>query len=341
MSGTKTIRSLYDKSIEYLKEISAFLFNLPKWIRLKIEEIKSHLALIRIKIKNFYATNLELGLYHLRLGNINDAIMRFMIIDRFIKPTDSAANYSLGWCYFFKNNYTKALKHLNLSREKNAKQFVDFINNCNSAQEVPEEIWQIRKDLTTRKELQKAGNYVANLPQDFIHELFNAMEELPKECAMLDLGCSGGFIGDAIDKKLQKNYHLTGVEDKEELLNNAKHLREDKRQVYDDLRQESINDFLSKNKIKYDVVTSFNSLIFAKNLESYFKQINKALKIKGYFALLLPACNEGGWNPLRSEFIYEEKEVIKQLKLAEFDIVSIKEWKLNRINHYIAYICKK
>lgn len=341
MLGTKTIGVAYDKTKGFLQEGFVFALNLPQWIRQKIQEAKDHLVLMKSKMKNFYKTNLDLGLYHLHRGNLNDAIMRFKIVDRFISHKDSEANYWLGWCYFLKNNYPQALKHLENSREQDTAQFVSFIKNYDSASEIPPKIWQKHKDLTTYSELQKAGNYVINLPRDFVRELFDAMEELPKECSMLDLGCSGGFVGSAIDDKLQKNYHLTGIEEGEELLKNARYLREDKRKVYDDLRHESIEEFLGSNKTKYDVVTSFNSLTFTKGLESYFKQIYKAIKVGGYFALLLPARQTAGWNPLKSEFIYTEEEIARQLKLAEFDIVSIKEWKLNRMINYITFICKK
>lgn len=341
MLGSKTIGVAYGKAKGGIMTSFEFILNLPQWTCAKIKEAKDCFALIRSKMKNFYKTNLELGLYHLRLGNLNDAIMRLKIVDKFITPQDSVANYWLGWAYFLKNNYSKALQHLEVSREKDAAGLTSFIKNHDSAAEVPKKIWKDYKLLTEHAEIQKTGEYVANLPQDFVQELFDAMQELPKECSMLDLGCSSGFVGGMMDRRLQKNYHLTGVDDREKMLESARCLSEDKRRVYDDLQHASIDEFLRANKAKYHVITSFNSLTFAKDLESYFRQIYKIIKPKGYFALLLPTGDKTGWHPSKSEFIYSETDVSKQLKLAEFDLIGIKEWKLNIAMSYIVFICKK
>lgn len=341
MLGSKTMGAAYSKTKSSVRAFAAFIINLPRWTCTKIQEAGDYLALVKSKMKNFYKTNLDLGLYHLRLGNLNDAIMRLKIVDKFIAPHDSEANYWLGWAYFLKNNHSKALYHLQISHEKDADILKNFIKNYNSAIEIPRKIWKDYKDLTTHIEMQKAGEYVANLPQEFVQNLFETMQELPKECSMLDLGCSSGFIGAIIDRKLQKNYHLTGVDDREEMLENARRLREDKRCVYDELKCSSIEEFLQANGIKFDIVISFNTLNFSRNLEHYFKQIYGAIKAKGYFALMLLAGDETGWHPLKSEFIYSETDIAKQLKLAEFDLIGIKEWKLKGITRYITFICKK
>ena len=341
MFVTQTIKSICIRTADLSRSAWAFIINLPGWLRIQKQEMKNNFLLIRKKMKNLYKTNLDLGLYHLRSGNINDAIMRLKIVDKFIAPNDSLTNYWLGWAYFLKGNYNKAEIHLLASKEREAKSLSNFITKYDSAKEVPVEVWTQYKKLISFAEIKNRGCYVANLPRDFVATLLDAMEELPKECSILDLGCSGGFIGAEVDNKLQKNYHLVGVDNNEELLKNAKHLKEDKRQIYDDLIDSSIEEFLRESKKKYDVVTSFNSLIFKRDLADYFKAISKILKASGHFALLLPISDETHWDPSGVQFIYSKEDVEKQLNLADFALIDIKEYSLNKYLSYLIFISKK
>jgi tetratricopeptide (TPR) repeat protein len=142
MLGSRMIYNFYNLSKTTICSSYRFIKNLPNLYRTKSSEFKNYLADFRHKLSNLSDTNYDLGLYHLHRQNLNDAIIRFKLIDKFLRPDDPKANYLLGWCYFFKNKAEKAIHHLNKAKAKleDKVKLGVFLENYNKCADIPDEI---------------------------------------------------------------------------------------------------------------------------------------------------------------------------------------------------------
>jgi tetratricopeptide (TPR) repeat protein len=341
MLGSKTISAGYNKLTNWVSKILALPKLLSELYRKIIADGKKHMDLMLINLKDLRTSNLRLGIIHLKLGNINDAIMRLKMVTKFFGPKDATAHYYLGWAYFIKDNYTKAQENLKLGQKEDKENLASFIQNIDSVKEVPSEIWLKYRELTAKRECDKWQVCNNQMPKEFIAKLFDELGELPKDCQILDLGAGDGAIGRVIDNKLHKNYRLTGTQDLEDLQIKIRHLEEDGKQIYDDLISDSVAVFLKNNKASYHIIISFDSLGFTSNLQPYFNQIHKLTKQDGFLALLLRSSDKTTWDQKIGAFIYSSQDVVDQLKLADFNIVNISEWTVSRSNDYKMFICRK
>jgi len=338
MFGVETISSALKSATH---RVCQSALRLPEFLRDKILEAKEYFRLIQKNLRDLYNTNTNLGLYHLQKGNLNDAIFRFWLVEKFVAPKDAKLHYWLGWCYFLKKNYDKASEHLRLSGAADEVGLKNFIDNYKDATEVPEKIWALYKDLTVGdqgSELLKCNSKIAD---EFIKSLLSTIQELPPQCSFLDLGSYGGIIGTQLDYHVSRHHDITGIEDDELLRLRMQELQGDKGQIYDTIKDQPLRQFLDQNKKQYHIIMGLNALGFTSKLGLPFKQIWQMTKDDGYFAILLKKGAKTAWNNKANEFIYLPQDVEEQLKLARFDILDIKECKVDKSDEYIMFICKK
>ncbi len=313
-----------------------FVCNFPEFYKQKLVDGKKLLAAMRFNMKNFHKTNMDLGLYHLNHGNLFDAIMRFKVVEKFIDPEDPALHHWLGWCYFLKKNYIKSASHLKMAGKEDIFELGKFVTNADSIQEMPQKMRTKYRELSLHLTNKDLPEYSAMLTANFVNKLLNEVEELPKNCHILELGCKSGAIGATINYKVEGKYHITGVEELEILESKAKVLS-----VYDSLKIQDFNSFLSSNKVEHNIVIAFNSLNFETDLVCIFKQVNEAMKTHGYFAILLKNGKKTIWDKTLNEFVYSPEDVKKQLKLAKFKLVGTSEFMVNKKIPYTMFICNK
>lgn len=304
------------------------------------KDIINSLNDLRGALKDLKGTNLKLAHYHMQKGNIKDAIIRYKLLDMFISPNDPEIHYNMAICYFLNNNYSKAEFYLSKTNTAEGLELKNFLKQS-EVKEIPQNLLTQYRHAKSEELVHRWSSYQTYLPKAFINAFFSKIEELPKECNILDLGCASGLIGYEIDYKLEKNYKLTGVDNIKELTDYTKHLREDKRKVYDEIIELSVKDFLEKNKNIYNIIISFQSLDFNKDLQPYFLMINKILSKKGFFVLLLQTSKETNFDKAKTMFVYSDKDIENKLKLAEFNILDIKEWNFNKYSNYTMFIVTK
>ena len=104
--------SIFSKLVDYVKWLFAFFLNIPTMLKNQFFATRKNLHALQYNLKNFAEANINLGIYHLNNQNYNDAIFRFMLVDKFMRPNDPFVNYWMGWTYFLKNNHKKAIIHL-------------------------------------------------------------------------------------------------------------------------------------------------------------------------------------------------------------------------------------
>lgn len=85
--------------------------DLLKFLSTKTENSLEEFGVISEKLKNLEATNFNLGRYHIKKGNINEAIFRFRLI-KLVYPNNLDAYYELAYCLTLKEKYSNAQKIL-------------------------------------------------------------------------------------------------------------------------------------------------------------------------------------------------------------------------------------
>jgi len=79
-----------------------------KWMESFLEECSKAQG----KLKNLPETNYRLGLYHMKQGNLSDAIMRFKMVTSLLAPNRADAYYNLGRCLALKGEKGAAIEAL-------------------------------------------------------------------------------------------------------------------------------------------------------------------------------------------------------------------------------------
>lgn len=335
-----SIQSICSRVVEQIHKIVSKVRNIPLSYNNQKIFFTKQIDILRYKLRNLRQVNIDLGMYHMKMGNFNDAILRFKLIDKFLSPSDPTVLYLLGWCYFYKKNYVQSLSNLLLAKEMDTIGFASFLQSYASVDTIPSGVWQKYRELNVQAENKKWESKNLNIPRLFVKELCNSVEQLPERCQILDLGTSIGFVGSEMNQILSQNYYLTGVEDVEWMTNSDAFLKHDK-SIYNLMHKQTIQEFLNTDTQQYDIITSLCSFGFSKNLHQYFVQIHRLLKLSGYLAVLLPTAHATKLNIDICSFEYNRSDVEEQLKLAGFEIVSINEWTLNKLSTYTMFIARK
>jgi len=327
--------------IDLLNNIKNFILNLIRLIISGAKElIKSIFSLIdevknlKHKLKNLKNMNFELVDFHIKNGNINDAILRLKIIDRFISPNNAETNYKLAWCYFIKSDFEKSLLYIDKSKELDTIGLQNYLM-ADEPQQIPENILTEYKNLTAKSYYTQFVSKEVDIHKEIAISAAKALKVMPDGCQILDLGAGVGLNARALDKKLYKKYQLTGVEDSEQML---EILRNDC--LYDKLEDISVRNFLEHNSSKYNVVISLCSLSFTKEQDGNFKFLSEALKPDGILILVFETDKIKKINSKRTEFLYNSDDLEKNLQSCCFEIIESKALSLGKIRTYQLLVCK-
>ena len=342
---------MISKAIQYTKTLILdfldYFTSIPSYIRGMVRSMTVFMHDQRIKFQDILETNIELGKHHLFRGKISDALLRFRVAHFLFDPQNKEINYWLGWCYFFKSRYDVAIPYLDDAKEEDKYNLRDFVKNYNTVTEVPEKLWNIIQSISIAeyddryyiKDLY--GNYT-DLPLEFIQFCTENIKEIPDGTDIMDYGCGTGLAASMLDQVVSSEYKISAVENVEMFVDYVGKIMGDRGAIYDHVFSSPLHNvkdmFTSK---KHDIIMSFNSMCFAKELDNYFKAFHRGLNKKGYFAILLPLASKTDWSKAHKSFVYAESDIVSQLKLAEFEILDIKKWKLGGNKSFIGLLCAK
>lgn len=105
--------------------------------------------------------------------------------------------------------------------------------------------------------------------------------------SVLDLGCGTGLLGHAMQDKIAiKN--LIGVDLAANMLDKSR-----ERNIYNELHQSDIIEYLQQNTSKHDLITSTDVLVYIGDLEQIIAYGHKSLKPGGYFGFTVEVLNKG------------------------------------------------
>ncbi|WP_342270800.1 palindromic element RPE1 domain-containing protein [Rickettsia endosymbiont of Orchestes rusci] len=247
MFGSKITSTIKDKIKLYYYKIT----NIPNWCKNKILDSTNYYNDCKHKLSHLKETNFELGIDHLYKGNLNDAILRFKLVDKFFARADPKIYYWLALAYFLKNNYSTALDYTQKSSTEDKTQLGTFLQNYKNAKEIPGAIWQQYRDLTARYYTNSFRNENnIHLPYSFIHETINQITDLPDNYNILELGSNVGLIGYEIQKRFPESFSLTGVESST-VMNNLLSVYYPNTEIYDQVFDVSIPDFIKQTSDKF------------------------------------------------------------------------------------------
>jgi predicted TPR repeat methyltransferase len=265
------------------KQISVFFKEQLKDV---IEKYKTS----SVKLQDIPGTNYNLGLYHMKQGNLGDAIMRFKMVN-YLKPENIDSFYNLGRCLILNGENKKAKEALQKVLEKNqehveAKYLINKIDSPDKIESIPtsliKEVVELRAEYY-REDYRDAGYVGANL---LVAEVLRNIEDKNPNLTVLDLGCGTGECGKIL-KQRGVAKQVTGVDLSRSMMKYSSSRKVDGERAYDILHQAEISEYLKSETNKYDVVVADLSFDLLGRLEPVAKYIHSALNNGGYLAIIM------------------------------------------------------
>lgn len=267
--------------------------NIGRAIKVYIKKFKHKTTRIvddaKIKVKDIPKTNFSLGKYHMVNGNIKDAIFRFKLVSM-LRPDDMEAFYYLGRSHILAGNEKKAQKAFDKLTERGilkeeVQYFLDRFGK-------PEEIRQIPKSMV--KEI--CNVYFAYYRNDYLNkgylghkimvsDLFNQIDMANNRLNILDLGCGYGQCG-LLLKQNNLNNKITGIDLSTFAIKQSSQMKLENSEVYANVHNVEITDFLSNNDEKFDIILADRSINLTGDLDHFAKLVKNNLNESGKFAVI-------------------------------------------------------
>jgi len=298
------------------------------------------------KVINLEKTNFDLGLYHLRKRNINDAILRFYITSLF-NNKNANAYYYLAKCYYLKKNLLKAKKNIalciNINNQHTECKFLQkIITQEGVIDEVPESIIEeFYQKYASKYDMEYNVNEGYFTPYDLMEA---ASKYVKKAKEILDLGCGTGVCGKKF-KSLFPEADITGIDIAHNMLARAQHKYFRNHPIYSKLIHNSVSTFITKSSKKFDVVISCLSSHYKRHLHSDLLEINKLLNAEGYACLAFEKNVSNNNDQTLSygyeNFCYNENYVESELKKSKFKILFSGSSPIKNDRIALIYVCQK
>ncbi len=327
--------------INSIKTFFGNISKLPTMIKNQIIETVGNFRNLRYRLNNLGESNMELGIFHLRNRNWNDATFRFKLVIRFLDPGNKLAHYWLGWVYLLKQDHKKAIIHFEQAEGEDKIGMLSFVKSIDSVQKVPNDIYALNRDIMTDVFMDKFASETENIPQDLVQELNEAItDSLPEEYSILELGSNIGLLGREVNKRMQESYQLIGVEPSAEMIK-AQDIYFSEEAIYDRTVQAPIDEFLAKSDEQYNIVLSLDGFTFASDLENIFQTVFSKLTPNGYFAFAVHSAKHNGFSNKALEFHYNNQQIREQLIENGFTLLVAKDFTIEIKNNYSIFVCKK
>ncbi|MCF8462558.1 MAG: class I SAM-dependent methyltransferase [Rickettsiaceae bacterium] len=316
---SRFINDIYSK-------IKSFLINFPSFCQEQYNKLIINTKDMVVKFNNLRNTNLDLAKYHLLEGRIFDAKLRLGILNRFITKNDKEVINLLGWTYYIDGDIDKAFKYFTLANEV---KMVNFLSNTDACEQIPLEIYRSRKSWQANyydSLFLEGRNY---LPHK-VYELLVEFMPVRQSRKILDLGAATGIMASEFLNN-KTGDELFAVENSEAMIN---HINKFYKNLYEKIYYEDTIDFLLHNQEKFDIILSFCSLDFVKDLSLPLKNIYECLNEGGVFCLTLSTNLEKTKLSLNlANFVYHLNDVIKILEKIGYFILTQNTSKIRNIEY--------
>lgn len=324
-----------------------FIYTFSKIIKEFKNKLINFIHINQNKIINLEKTNFNLGLYHFRTHNLNDAILRFKIV-LLLNKNNSDAYYHLARCQFLKDQKEKAHEFLNKCLKispahKEAKFFLKFLDKNSIIDEIPISIIKEYFDKYATEhgeELDIKQGYF--LPTDLAETTYKHKKNASY---ILDLGCGMGITGFEFKKKYP-DAELIGVDISQQMLKQLqlKQQNQDSK-YYKSLINTEIEQYLLKTKKKFDIVIGCLSLHYNSSIFKNLTQIKSILAAEGVISLAVEknsiSKEEVALNYEHENFFYSKIYLEKEIKKSGLIILDIIETSIRNDKTALICVCKK
>jgi predicted TPR repeat methyltransferase len=300
------------------------------------------------KFRDITRNNYNLGRQHMKLGNIQDAILRFKFVV-WIDPRHADAWYSLGSSYLMQGQlrqarvaFRKALK-LKPANEEFAYMMALANGASTPVAELPK---RIPLQLVEQHFEQLAPDYTEEQLQTYHYaghtELCTTIRAhlTPGRIdhVILELGVGTGLCGPLMRDIAA---HITGVDISAAMLAEAMKVQDAHgKKIYDALIKREIQGFLADAPAEgYDIVMAANVFSYIGDLHEIFQQVSRVLKRGGIFAFTVDKFDghEFRFDPQDARFKFSA-EYIRMLG-GTHDLKSVKQDEVAIYPGYKALLC--
>lgn len=295
-----------------LKKTSKPKLNIGRFICVSCKKVKHKINRVlndaKVKLQDIPQANFDLGKYHMVNGNIKDAIFRFKLVSM-LRPDNMKAFYYLGRSHILDGNNKKAQKAFDKLAEQGvlAQEVEYFLNRF----ERPDDIKAIPESMIDeicnvyfgyyRKDYLNNG-YVGH--QILVNELFNYLDMQNNRLNILDLGCGYGQCG-LLFKESSLNNKITGIDLSKFAIKKTSAVTFQNSNVYADVQNIEITQFLSNNTEKFDVIIADRSVNLIGDLENFANLVKRNLNENGKFAVVF---DEMELNDFGEDLNYESND---------------------------------
>jgi predicted TPR repeat methyltransferase len=298
-------------------------------LKKKIQDGKHGVLTSKEKLKDVPGTNYKLGLYHMQQGNLLDAIFRFNIVCRF-NPANVDAHYQQGRCYYLRGDNKDAKQKFNDVLKRDAKHdgaqyFIQKIETPEKIESMPP---SLIKELVNLRDEFYEEDYLDNGymgAKHLVNETFKKVDDKNPNFEVLDLGCGTGLCG-VILKERALAKKLIGVDLSSLMVKRSKGLEIDNVNVYDEVHEVEISEYLTKESSKYDLVIADLAFDFIGKLDSFAELIKSVIKKGGLFGAVVRIDEEleKGYklDVNYEDFSHSEKYFTDTFVKAGFEIIS-------------------
>ncbi len=297
----------------------------------------NELKIAKSKLENLTKTNLDLGLYHLNMGNLNDAAFRFKFVILMDKK-HGLAYYYLGVTQLYQGNKKDALNNFKMAEKLKAKtpdlQFMmSKVDSKIVADHIP--AYYVAESFNRK---------AANFNDQMLAKRYESYKLMVEKAALefttrktpidvLELGCGTGLAGSYLKAQFEITInHLAALDISHEMIFEAKQLIDiNENPIYNEIFEVKIEDFVNDREFnqgrKFDLIISSLSLSYITELEQVLKDCHNLLKPHGTMAITLSKSNDKDidMNIDREYYAYSEKYIDKIAKNAKFKKIEIQE----------------
>lgn len=313
-------------------QLREYVSNFRKFCDKKIRSMLEESFIMREKLKDLTKTNYELGLLHMRRGNLYDAALRFRIT-LWITPDFALAHYNIGRVFLMQGKIAKAVDAFMAARRfqphfPEVDYMLAFVKHNKAAiTMIPRSIIEdYFDDLAPRYN----EEYIQHLHYVGHHALVDAICDTVENKALaldiLDLGCGTGLCGSVIKERIAIN-SLTGVDVSEKMLREARKITHNGKPAYEYLKHQDMLIFLQKNDRKYDLIMGALSFSYVGQLDALLLACKNALRPGGILAFSTEESpsHDIMVNETMQNFCHSLDYISEQAHLIGFKEISLKK----------------
>jgi predicted TPR repeat methyltransferase len=323
--------------------LNKWLARFSQWLLKPFTSIKEMIA----KSKDLAQTNYELGLNHMRGGNIYDAKLRFKLVI-FFRPKHIYAHYRLGHCLLLQGDTTGAEKEF-LECLKLDKSFLEaeymlatISNSYKRPATIPLSIIEEFFDDQApnyNKEYINHKNY--QVPVLLVESIGNYLAGRDNIKNVLDLGCGTGLCALALKEKI-KVERIVGIDVSAKMLSEAKKTYFQEHPLYDLLIKEDLNNYLQNGHEKFELIMAGYSLHYSSDITQCLVDCKNLLLPEGVLAFSVEKAEtfDFGFSDSAENYCFSENYIRQIASKAGYSQINIKTIEAFQDKLALMCICK-